>query len=48
MKKFLVVAAVSVVTIYLGLGSLPMEHKVPMLVALSVLLMGTLRQLRSH
>ena len=48
MKKFLVLATANTAIIYLGLVSLPLEQKVPMLVALSVLLMGTLRQLRSH
>ena len=48
MKSVLALAAVSTITVYLGLGAMPMEEKVPMLVAIGVLLMGMLRQLRKQ
>ena len=50
MKKLLALATVdtaTIVTMYLGLGSLPVDQRIPMLMALSVLLTGTLRYIRS-
>ena len=50
MKRLLALATAdtaTIVTMYLGLGSLPVDQRIPMLVALSVLLMGTLKYIRN-
>ena len=48
MKKVLTQAVVSTATIYRGTGSMPMDQRLPMFVATSLPLMGTLRLLRGE
>ena len=48
MKMVLALATVSTVTIHLGIEPRPREQILPMLVAIGVLLMGTLRLLRGQ